>query len=90
MHIQSNPNEVLLGAFMTGDLNLDISVAYLSQEYGKKDNYFFSTALLTQPVILKIDPSMTNGEIGIKVSYVLYAGFSPKLIAQGLLWGSVL
>lgn len=29
-HIQSYPNEVLLGAYVTGDLNLDIGIAYLS------------------------------------------------------------
>jgi hypothetical protein len=46
-------------------------VAYLSQEYGKKENYFFSTALLVQPVILKIDPSFKDGEVKMKVLEII-------------------
>lgn len=58
MHSRSNPNEVLLGAFVTGNLNLDIGVAYLSTEYSKKENYFLSSAVLSSPVILKFNPTL--------------------------------
>ena len=45
--LASNNNEVLLGAFITSkNMDLDISVAYLSTEYIKKDNGFTASAVL--------------------------------------------
>lgn len=67
--MQSYPNEVLLGSYVTGDLNLDIGIAYLSQEYGKKENNFVTTALLAQPVILKINPFLEDGNYNMKVIF---------------------
>ncbi|KAM3130861.1 hypothetical protein pb186bvf_017050 [Paramecium bursaria] len=56
--LASNNNEVLLGAFITSkNMDLDISVAYLSTEYIKKDNGFTASAVLGQPIILKINPT---------------------------------
>lgn len=69
MYQQSFPNEVLLGAFVTGDTDLDIGVAYLSQEYTRKDNFFFATAVLTSPIIVKLDASLKNGEYDFKVIF---------------------
>lgn len=59
---------MLLGGFITTeDLSLDISVAYLSTEFSKKENGFNSTAVLSQPIILKVNPTLKNNKIDMKV-----------------------
>lgn len=67
IHLQSNPNEVLLGAFVTSqELDLEFGVAYLSTEFSKKEHGFNATAVLGQPIILKLDPSLKKGNILMK------------------------
>ncbi|CAD8073090.1 unnamed protein product [Paramecium sonneborni] len=66
-HIQANPQEVLLGGFVTTkNLQLDIGVAYLSTEFSKKENGFNATAVLGQPIILKINPTLNLNKIEMK------------------------
>lgn len=66
-HLLANPNEVLIGGFVTTpDLSLDFGVAYLSTEFSKKDNGFNATSVLGQPIILKIDPTMKSNSIDMK------------------------